>query len=90
MTDSLPDPKTKSESMGSLLSEEDPKSCPWRGASPTSRAAVTADQGSDTGRPTARASKDVQENAHINRRDLMNSRSSAPSESRIMQYEKEP
>ncbi|XP_010834104.1 PREDICTED: sorbin and SH3 domain-containing protein 2 isoform X12 [Bison bison bison] len=91
--DSLPDPKTKSESMGSLLCEEDPKeSCPVTWASPYIQ------EGRSNGRSRLRHRsahdapgflKMYKKMHRINRKDLMNSEVICSVKSRIMQYEKE-
>ncbi|KAK1341769.1 hypothetical protein QTO34_016518 [Cnephaeus nilssonii] len=86
----FPDPKTKSESMGSLLCEEDAKEgCPGPWASPYLQ------------EPRARLRHRSAHNApgflkmykkmhRINRKDLMSSEVMCSVKSRILQYEKEP
>ncbi|XP_007517736.1 sorbin and SH3 domain-containing protein 2 isoform X16 [Erinaceus europaeus] len=91
--DSFPDPKAKSESMGSLLCEEDSKeSCPLRWASPYLQ------EGLGNGRSRLRYRsahnapgflKMYKKMHRINRKDLMNSEVICSVKSRIMQYEKE-
>ncbi|XP_008708689.1 sorbin and SH3 domain-containing protein 2 isoform X1 [Ursus maritimus] len=91
--DSFPDPKTKSESMGSLLCEEDSKeSCPITWASPYIQ------EGRSNGRSRLRHRsahdapgflKMYKKMHRINRKDLMNSEVICSVKSRIMQYEKE-
>uniref|UniRef100_A0A673SU46 Sorbin and SH3 domain containing 2 n=1 Tax=Suricata suricatta TaxID=37032 RepID=A0A673SU46_SURSU len=91
--DSFPDPKAKSESMGSLLCEEDSKdSCPETWASPYMQ------EGRSNGRSRLRhrAAHDApgflkmyKKMHRINRKDLMNSEVICSVKSRIMQYEKE-
>ncbi|XP_038308624.1 sorbin and SH3 domain-containing protein 2 isoform X11 [Canis lupus familiaris] len=91
--DSFPDPKTKSESMGSLLCEEDSKeSCPITWAS------SYIQEGRSNGRSRLRHRsahdapgflKMYKKMHRINRKDLMNSEVICSVKSRIMQYEKE-
>ncbi|XP_032185075.1 sorbin and SH3 domain-containing protein 2 isoform X6 [Mustela erminea] len=91
--DSFPDPKTKSESMGSLLCEEDSKdSCPIAWASPYIQ------EGRSNGRSRLRHRsahnapgflKMYRKMHRINRKDLMASEVICSVKSRIMQYEKE-
>ncbi|XP_072619847.1 sorbin and SH3 domain-containing protein 2 isoform X13 [Vulpes vulpes] len=91
--DSFPDPKTKSESMGSLLCEEDSKeSCPITWAS------SYIQEGRNNGRSRLRHRsahdapgflKMYKKMHRINRKDLMNSEVICSVKSRIMQYEKE-
>ncbi|XP_059012078.1 sorbin and SH3 domain-containing protein 2 isoform X10 [Mustela lutreola] len=91
--DSFPDPKTKSESMGSLLCEEDSKdSCPIAWASPYIQ------EGRSNGRSRFRHRsahnapgflKMYRKMHRINRKDLMASEVICSVKSRIMQYEKE-
>ncbi|XP_021120699.1 sorbin and SH3 domain-containing protein 2 isoform X15 [Heterocephalus glaber] len=91
--DSFPDPQTKSESMGSLLCEEDSKeSCPLTWGS------SYIQEGRSNGRSRARHRsahnapgflKLYKKMHRINRKDLMNSEVICSVKSRIMQYEKE-
>ncbi|XP_047571173.1 sorbin and SH3 domain-containing protein 2 isoform X4 [Lutra lutra] len=91
--DSFPDPKTKSESMGSLLCEEDSKdSCSIAWASPYIQ------EGRSNGRSRLRHRsahnapgflKMYRKMHRINRKDLMASEVICSVKSRIMQYEKE-
>ncbi|XP_022354436.1 sorbin and SH3 domain-containing protein 2 isoform X1 [Enhydra lutris kenyoni] len=91
--DSFPDPKTKSESMGSLLCEEDSKdSCSIAWASPYIQ------EGRSNGRSRFRHRsahnapgflKMYRKMHRINRKDLMASEVICSVKSRIMQYEKE-
>ncbi|XP_072806544.1 sorbin and SH3 domain-containing protein 2 isoform X3 [Vicugna pacos] len=91
--DSFPDPKTKSESMGSLLCEEDSKeSCPMTWASPY----IQEGRGNSRSRLRHRSAHDApgflkmyKKMHRINRKDLMNSEVICSVKSRIMQYEKE-
>ncbi|XP_065803151.1 sorbin and SH3 domain-containing protein 2 isoform X1 [Muntiacus reevesi] len=91
--DSLPDPKAKSESMGSLLCEEDPKeSCPVTWASPY----IQDGRSNGRSRLRHRSAHDApgflkmyKKMHRINRKDLMNSEVICSVKSRIMQYEKE-
>ncbi|KAM4802245.1 sorbin and SH3 domain-containing protein 2 isoform X5 [Urocitellus parryii] len=91
--DSFPDPQTKSESMGSLLCEEDSKeSCPMTWASPY----IQEVRGNGRSRIRHRAAhnapgflKMYKKMHRINRKDLMNSEVICSVKSRIMQYEKE-
>ncbi|XP_054979758.1 sorbin and SH3 domain-containing protein 2 isoform X5 [Sorex araneus] len=92
-SDSFPDPKTKSESMGSLLCEEDPKeSCALTWASPY----IQEGRGNGRLRLRHRSAHDApgflkmyKKMHRINRKDLMNSEVICSVKSRIMQYEKE-
>ncbi|XP_049628286.1 sorbin and SH3 domain-containing protein 2 isoform X3 [Suncus etruscus] len=91
--DSFPDPKTKSESMGSLLCEEDSKegdALSW--ASPY----IQEGRGNGRSRLRHRSAHDTpgflkmyKKMHRINRKDLMNSEVICSVKSRIMQYEKE-
>ncbi|XP_039097131.1 sorbin and SH3 domain-containing protein 2 isoform X1 [Hyaena hyaena] len=91
--DSFPDPKAKSESMGSLLCEEDSKeSCPEVWASPY----IQEGRGNGRSRLRHRSAHDApgflkmyKKMHRINRKDLMNSEVICSVKSRIMQYEKE-
>ncbi|XP_077925922.1 sorbin and SH3 domain-containing protein 2 isoform X28 [Halichoerus grypus] len=91
--DSFPDPKTKSESMGSLLCEEDSKeSCPITWASPY----IQEGRSNGRSRLRHRSAHDApgflklyKKMHRINRKDLMNSEVICSVKSRIMQYEKE-
>ncbi|ELW47046.1 Sorbin and SH3 domain-containing protein 2 [Tupaia chinensis] len=91
--DSLPDQKTKSESMGSLLCEEDAKeSCPIGWASPY----IQEVRGNGRSRLRHRSAhnapgflKMYKKMHRINRKDLMNSEVICSVKSRILQYEKE-
>ncbi|KAB1257732.1 Sorbin and SH3 domain-containing protein 2 [Camelus dromedarius] len=91
--DSFPDPKTKSESMGSLLCEEDSKeSCTMTWASPF----IQEGRGNSRSRLRHRSAHDApgflkmyKKMHRINRKDLMNSEVICSVKSRIMQYEKE-
>uniref|UniRef100_A0A8D2B1P5 Sorbin and SH3 domain containing 2 n=1 Tax=Sciurus vulgaris TaxID=55149 RepID=A0A8D2B1P5_SCIVU len=91
--DSFPDPQTKSESMGSLLCEEDSKeSCPMTWASPY----IQEVRGNGRSRIRHRSAhnapgflKMYKKMHRINRKDLMNSEVICSVKSRIMQYEKE-
>ncbi|XP_054557003.1 sorbin and SH3 domain-containing protein 2 [Talpa occidentalis] len=91
--DSFPDPKIKSESMGSLLCEEDAKeACPLRWASPY----VQEGRGNGRSRLRHRSAHDTpgflkmyKKMHRINRKDLMNPEVICSVKSRIMQYEKE-
>nr|XP_045735622.1 sorbin and SH3 domain-containing protein 2 isoform X8 [Mirounga angustirostris] len=90
--DSFPDPQTKSESMGSLLCEEDSKeSCPITWASPY----IQEGRGNGRSRLRHRSAHDApgflklyKKMHRINRKDLMNSEVICSVKSRIMQYEK--
>nr|XP_023486602.1 sorbin and SH3 domain-containing protein 2 isoform X6 [Equus caballus] len=91
--DSFPDAKTKSESMGSLLCEEDAKEpCPITWAS----AYIQEGRGNGRSRLRHRSAHDApgflklyKKMHRINRKDLMNSEVICSVKSRIMQYEKE-
>ncbi|XP_066878701.1 sorbin and SH3 domain-containing protein 2 isoform X16 [Kogia breviceps] len=91
--DSLPDPKAKSESMGSLLCEEDCKeSCPVTWDSPY----IQEGRSNSRSRLRHRSAHDApgflklyKKMHRINRKDLMNSEVICSVKSRIMQYEKE-
>ncbi|XP_004428812.1 PREDICTED: sorbin and SH3 domain-containing protein 2 isoform X16 [Ceratotherium simum simum] len=91
--DSFPDPKTKSESMGSLLCEEDSKeTCSMTWASPY----VQEGRGNGRSRLRHRSAHDApgflkmyKKMHRINRKDLVNSEVICSVKSRIMQYEKE-
>ncbi|XP_063090715.1 sorbin and SH3 domain-containing protein 2 isoform X7 [Cavia porcellus] len=91
--DSFPDPQTKSESMGSLLCEEDSKeSCPMTWGS----SFIQEGRGNSRSRIRHRSShnapgflKMYKKMHRINRKDLMNSEVICSVKSRIMQYEKE-
>nr|XP_019591646.1 PREDICTED: sorbin and SH3 domain-containing protein 2 isoform X7 [Rhinolophus sinicus] len=91
--DSFPDPKTKSESMGSLLCEEDSKeSCP----TPWASTYMQEGRGNGRSRLRHRAAHDApgflkmyKKMHRINRKDLMNPEVICSVKSRIMQYEKE-
>ncbi|XP_031195524.1 sorbin and SH3 domain-containing protein 2 isoform X5 [Mastomys coucha] len=91
--DSFPDPKTKSESMGSLLCEEDSKeSCPVTWASPF----IPEVCGNSRSRLKHRSAhnapgflKMYKKMHRINRKELMNSEVICSVKSRILQYEKE-
>ncbi|XP_022426703.1 sorbin and SH3 domain-containing protein 2 isoform X11 [Delphinapterus leucas] len=91
--DSFPDPKAKSESMGSLLCEEDSKeSCPVTWASPY----IQEGRSNSRSRLRHRSAHDApgflklyKKMHRINRKDLMNSEVICSVKSRIMQYEKE-
>ncbi|XP_061033372.1 sorbin and SH3 domain-containing protein 2 isoform X3 [Eubalaena glacialis] len=91
--DSFPDPKAKSESMGSLLCEEDSKeSCPVTWASPY----IQEGRSNSRSRLRHRSAHDApgflklyKKMHRINRKDLMNSEVMCSVKSRIMQYEKE-
>ncbi|XP_057552583.1 sorbin and SH3 domain-containing protein 2 isoform X3 [Hippopotamus amphibius kiboko] len=91
--DSFPDPKAKSESMGSLLCEEDSKeSCPVTWASPY----IQEGHSNSRSRLRYRSAHDApgflkmyKKMHRINRKDLMNSEVICSVKSRIMQYEKE-
>ncbi|XP_034860118.1 sorbin and SH3 domain-containing protein 2 isoform X9 [Mirounga leonina] len=90
--DSFPDPQTKSESMGSLLCEEDSKeSCPITWASPY----IQEGRSNGRSRLRHRSAHDApgflklyKKMHRINRKDLMNSEVICSVKSRIMQYEK--
>nr|KAF6461032.1 sorbin and SH3 domain containing 2 [Molossus molossus] len=92
--DSFPDPQTKSESMGSLLCEEDPKD-----SGPSPWASPYVPEGRSNGRSRLRHRpahsapgflKLYKKMHRINRKDLMNSEVICSVKSRIMQYENEP
>ncbi|KAM6261636.1 sorbin and SH3 domain-containing protein 2 isoform 4-T4 [Porphyrio hochstetteri] len=91
--DSYPDPQAKSESMGSLLCEEDSKEvCSMNWASPY----VPEGRGSSRSRVRHRSAHDApgflkmyKKMHRINRKDLMNSEVICSVKSRILQYEKE-
>ncbi|KAK2490311.1 hypothetical protein MC885_019642, partial [Smutsia gigantea] len=91
--DSFQDPKSKSESLGSLLCEEDSKeSCPMPWASPY----IQEGRSNGRSRLRHRSAHDVpgflkmyKKMHRINRKDLMNSEVICSVKSRIMQYEKE-
>uniref|UniRef100_A0A8C3VP65 Sorbin and SH3 domain containing 2 n=1 Tax=Catagonus wagneri TaxID=51154 RepID=A0A8C3VP65_9CETA len=91
--DSFPDPKTKSESMGSLLCEEDSKeSCPMPWASPYIQEGRSNSRSRLRHRSAHNAPgflKMYKKMHRINRKDLMNSEVICSVKSRIMQYEKE-
>lgn len=91
--DSFPDPKTKSESMGSLLCEEDSKeSCPMTWASPYIQEVCGNSRSRLKHRSAHNAPgflKMYKKMHHINRKDLMNSEVICSVKSRILQYEKE-
>ncbi|XP_051025883.1 LOW QUALITY PROTEIN: sorbin and SH3 domain-containing protein 2 [Acomys russatus] len=91
--DSFPDPKTKSESMGSLLCEEDSKeSCPMAWTSPYIQE-VCGNSRSRTKHRSAHNApgflKMYKKMHRINRKDLMNSEVICSVKSRVLQYEKE-
>ncbi|XP_071663699.1 sorbin and SH3 domain-containing protein 2 isoform X3 [Patagioenas fasciata] len=91
--DSFPDAQAKSESMGSLLCEEDSKEvCSMNWASPY----VPEGRGSGRSRVRHRSAHDApgflkmyKKMHRINRKDLMNSEVICSVKSRILQYEKE-
>ncbi|XP_040345900.1 sorbin and SH3 domain-containing protein 2 isoform X18 [Herpailurus yagouaroundi] len=91
--DSFPDPKAKSESMGSLLCEEESKeSCPGAWASPY----IQEGRGNGRSRLRHRSAHDApgflkmyKKMHRINRKDLMNSEVICSVKSRILQYENE-
>ncbi|XP_072717597.1 sorbin and SH3 domain-containing protein 2 isoform X2 [Ciconia boyciana] len=91
--DSFPDAQAKSESMGSLLCEEDSKEvCSMNWASPY----VPEGRGSSRSRIRHRSAHDApgflkmyKKMHRINRKDLMNSEVICSVKSRILQYEKE-
>ncbi|XP_076192506.1 sorbin and SH3 domain-containing protein 2 isoform X12 [Aptenodytes patagonicus] len=91
--DSFPDAQAKSESMGSLLCEEDSKEvCSMNWASPY----VPEGRGSSRSRVRHRSAHDApgflkmyKKMHRINRKDLMNSEVICSVKSRILQYEKE-
>nr|CAL37934.1 hypothetical protein [synthetic construct] len=91
--DSFPDPKVKSESMGSLLCEEDSKeSCPMAWGSPY----VPEVRSNGRSRIRHRSARNapgflkMYKKIHrINRKDLMNSEVICSVKSRILQYESE-
>ncbi|XP_075277977.1 sorbin and SH3 domain-containing protein 2 isoform X2 [Opisthocomus hoazin] len=90
--DSFPDAQAKSESMGSLLGEEDSKEvCSMNWASP-----YVEGRGSSRSRVRHRSAHDApgflkmyKKMHRINRKDLMNSEMICSVKSRILQYEKE-
>ncbi|XP_071076301.1 sorbin and SH3 domain-containing protein 2 isoform X8 [Desmodus rotundus] len=93
--DSFPDPQTKSESLGSLFCEEDPKaSCPVPWATPY------LPEGRGDGRSRLRHHRSAHDAPgflkmykkmhRINRKDLMTSEVICSVKSRILQYENEP
>ncbi|XP_069644520.1 sorbin and SH3 domain-containing protein 2 isoform X2 [Haliaeetus albicilla] len=90
--DSFPDAQAKSESMGSLLCEEDSKEvCSMNWASP-----YVEGRGSSRSRVRHRSAHDApgflkmyKKMHRINRKDLMNSEVICSVKSRILQYEKE-
>ncbi|XP_069349074.1 sorbin and SH3 domain-containing protein 2 isoform X10 [Eulemur rufifrons] len=88
-----PDPKAKSESMGSLLCEEDPKeSCPVPWASPYIQEVRSNGRSRLRHRSAHNAPgflKMYKKMHRINRKDLMNSEVICSVKSRILQYEKE-
>ncbi|KAM5264232.1 sorbin and SH3 domain-containing protein 2 isoform 5-T5 [Ctenodactylus gundi] len=91
--DSFPDAQTKSESMGSLLCDEDSKeSCPVTWATPYIQE-VRSNGRSRMKRRSAHNApgflKMYKKMHRINRKDLMNSEVICSVKSRIMQYEKE-
>nr|XP_009674981.1 PREDICTED: sorbin and SH3 domain-containing protein 2 isoform X7 [Struthio camelus australis] len=91
--DSFPDAQAKSESMGSLLCEEDSKDvCSMNWASPY----VPEGRGNSRSRVRHRSAHDApgflkmyKKMHRINRKDLMNSEVICSVKSRILQYEKE-
>ncbi|NP_001381190.1 sorbin and SH3 domain-containing protein 2 isoform 18 [Homo sapiens] len=91
--DSFPDPKVKSESMGSLLCEEDSKeSCPMAWGSPY----VPEVRSNGRSRIRHRSARNApgflkmyKKMHRINRKDLMNSEVICSVKSRILQYESE-
>uniref|UniRef100_A0A8C9JJM4 Sorbin and SH3 domain containing 2 n=1 Tax=Panthera tigris altaica TaxID=74533 RepID=A0A8C9JJM4_PANTA len=91
--DSFPDPKAKSESMGSLLREEESKeSCPGAWTSPY----IQEGRGNGRSRLRHRSAHDApgflkmyKKMHRINRKDLMNSEVICSVKSRILQYENE-
>ncbi|XP_028613510.1 sorbin and SH3 domain-containing protein 2 isoform X1 [Grammomys surdaster] len=91
--DSFPDPKTKSESMGSLLCEEDSKeSCPMGWTSPYIQEVCGNSRSRLKHRSAHNAPgflKMYKKMHRINRKDLMNSEVICSVKSRILQYEKE-
>ncbi|XP_064128993.1 sorbin and SH3 domain-containing protein 2 isoform X8 [Loxodonta africana] len=91
--DSFPDPQTKSESMGSLLCEEESKeSCPLPWASPYVQESRSNGRSRIRHRPAHDAPgflKMYKKMHRINRKDLMNSEVICSVKSRIIQYEKE-
>ncbi|XP_028943299.1 sorbin and SH3 domain-containing protein 2, partial [Antrostomus carolinensis] len=90
--DSFPNAQAKSESMGSLLCEEDSKEvCPMNWSSPYAEG-----HGSNRSRVRHRSAHDApgflkmyKKMHRINRKDLMNSEVICSVKSRILQYEKE-
>ncbi|CAO2612039.1 Sorbin and SH3 domain-containing protein 2 [Lemmus lemmus] len=91
--DSFPDPKAKSESMGSLLCEEDSKeSCPMAWTSPYIQEVCVNSRSRLKHRSAHNAPgflKMYKKMHRINRKDLMNSEVICSVKSRILQYEKE-
>ncbi|OBS67449.1 hypothetical protein A6R68_04010, partial [Neotoma lepida] len=91
--DSFPDPKAKSESMGSLLCEEDSKeSCPMAWTSPYIQEVCSNSRSRVKYRSAHNAPgflKMYKKMHRINRKDLMNSEVICSVKSRILQYEKE-
>ncbi|XP_052017948.1 sorbin and SH3 domain-containing protein 2 isoform X3 [Apodemus sylvaticus] len=91
--DSFPDPKTKSESMGSLLCDEDSKeSCPMTWTSPYIQEVCGNSRSRLKHRSAHNAPgflKMYKKMHRINRQDLMNSEVICSVKSRILQYEKE-
>ncbi|XP_054576091.1 sorbin and SH3 domain-containing protein 2 isoform X2 [Eptesicus fuscus] len=90
----FPDPKTKSESMGSLLCEEDAKEgCPGPWASPYLQEPRASGRSRLRHRSAHNAPgflKMYKKMHRINRKDLMSSEVMCSVKSRILQYEKEP
>ncbi|ERE86744.1 sorbin and SH3 domain-containing protein 2 [Cricetulus griseus] len=91
--DSFPDPKAKSESMGSLLCEEDSKEgCPMMWTSPYIQEVCGNSRSRIKHRSAHNAPgflKMYKKMHRINRKDLMNSEVICSVKSRILQYEKE-
>nr|CAL37767.1 hypothetical protein [synthetic construct] len=91
--DSFPDPKVKSESMGSLLCEEDSKeSCPMAWGSPYVPEVRSNGRSGIRHRSARNAPgflKMYKKMHRINRKDLMNSEVICSVKSRILQYESE-
>ncbi|XP_041488361.1 sorbin and SH3 domain-containing protein 2 isoform X26 [Microtus oregoni] len=91
--DSFPDPKAKSESMGSLLCEEDSKgSCPMAWTSPYIQEVCVNGRSRIKHRSAHNAPgflKMYKKMHRINRKDLMNSEVICSVKSRILQYENE-
>ncbi|XP_040587860.1 sorbin and SH3 domain-containing protein 2 isoform X15 [Mesocricetus auratus] len=91
--DSFPDPKTKSESMGSLLCEDDSKEgCPMMWTSPYLQEVCGNSRSRIKHRSAHNAPgflKMYKKMHRINRKDLMNSEVICSVKSRILQYEKE-